>query len=81
MFNYRCYFLNDENRIVGVESGECRNDQGAVDWAFLMFRDRPRFPKFEIWDQSRMVFRASRRRDSTVIGSAPAQNSLVRSLP
>jgi hypothetical protein len=68
MHPYRCYFLNEADRIVNVEIGSCRDDAQAHDWGMALLRKRPRYPAVEIWDLERKVGRHVR--DERVVPSS-----------
>jgi hypothetical protein len=57
MADYRCYFLNDQRHIVGVEElGGCADDNEARKIAMTLLNDRPHYSGVAVWERSRKVF-------------------------
>ncbi len=56
---YRCYFLNQESHIVGVECIECHDDADARLMAAQLLSGQ-RYMAAEIWEEGRMVCRVER---------------------
>jgi len=57
MSNYRCYFLNDERHIVGVEElSVCENDSEARQMAMTFLNQRSQYCGVAVWDRYRKVF-------------------------
>jgi hypothetical protein len=65
MRDYRCYFINSEDRIVGAQDVEARTDTEAVARARDLVACPPRCT-MEIWEGSRLVRK-------NIWPSAPAQ--------
>ena len=60
---YRCYFLNERDRIEAYENIEADALQEAVDRAFALLRQQPKHHKaIEIWDGPNRLYPARRRR-------------------
>jgi hypothetical protein len=60
---YRCYILNETNRIARVEVGECSSDTEAVAWASRLSGTTPEHPAFELWEGVRVIYRQGRAGD------------------
>ena len=57
MSDYRCYLLNAERHIVGVEAiTECKDDAVARKIAITMLIERSQYSGVAVWDRSRKVF-------------------------
>lgn len=57
MPDYRCYFLNAERHIVGVEElHHCGNDTEARHAAMTLLNQRPHYCGVAVWERSRKVF-------------------------
>ena len=57
MPDYRCYFLNDQRHIVGVEAlTGCKDDAEARRLAMTLLKDRPLYSGVAVWELSRKVF-------------------------
>lgn len=62
MRSYRCYFLNQTNRIAGVEIIEAEADEDALIGAARLLGGQPRYRAIEVWDGARRVFPRARDR-------------------
>jgi hypothetical protein len=62
MPDYRCYLLDDTNRIVGVELQDCADDDAIVNWG-LVWLNENKASAVEIWDRGRLVHKQSRLTD------------------
>jgi hypothetical protein len=51
---YRCFLLNDENHIVGVEADGWESDERAREWA-MSFLGKRQSPRIELWEGGRKV--------------------------
>jgi hypothetical protein len=60
---YRCYILNETNRIARVEVGDCGNDTEAIAWGSRLSATSPERPAFELWEGMRVVYRQGRAGD------------------
>ena len=61
MVSYRCYFLNDHNRIAGVSDIAACSDQSAVAKALgALAREARHLTSVEVWQGVRMIERALR---------------------
>lgn len=56
MHLYRCYFLNDENRIKDFENIEADVRDDAVRRALAMLTQRPQHRGIEIWQRANRVY-------------------------
>jgi hypothetical protein len=54
MTAYRCYFLDENGKINGVDIVERETDAAAVEEAQRR-RDNSGYPKIEVWDRARLV--------------------------
>jgi len=52
---YRCYLLDEGNRIAAVEIIECRDDRAATRKAEEILAAHPGFRGTELWDRERRV--------------------------
>jgi hypothetical protein len=59
---YRCYFLNERDRIEAYENIEAHVVQEAVDRALALLRRQPKHKAIEIWDGPNRLYPARRRR-------------------
>ena len=59
---YRCYFLNERDRIEAYENIEAHVVQEAVDRALALLRRQPKHNAIEIWDGPNRLYPARRRR-------------------
>lgn len=59
MREYRCYFLNDRNGIGDVVAFTSLNDDDAERQARDRFGRQNEYPGFEIWEKTRLVYRAA----------------------
>ena len=59
---YRCYFLNERDRIEAHENIEAHAVQEAVDRALALLRQHPKHKTIEIWDGPNRLYPARRRR-------------------
>jgi hypothetical protein len=56
MADYRFYFLNVENKIVGVhETRDCTDDAHATEMAAELLAEKEKHPCVEIWDGPRKI--------------------------
>ena len=59
---YRCYFLNERDRIDGYENIEARALDEAVDRGLALLRQQPKHKAVEIWEGPNRIYPAKRRR-------------------
>jgi len=59
---YRCYFLNERDRIEAYENIEADALQEAVDRALALLRQQPKHKGIEIWEGPHRLYPARRRR-------------------
>ena len=59
---YRCYFLNERDRIEAYENIEAHAVQEAVDRALALLRQQPKHKAIEIWEGPHRLYPARRRR-------------------
>lgn len=53
----RCYFLNAERHIVGVEAiTDCADDTAARRIAMTLLNERPQYSGVAVWERSRKAF-------------------------
>ena len=58
MSNYRCYFLNHEDHIHGIEHLlDYQTDDDATETSLKLLDERTNHHGIEVWDGSRMVMR------------------------
>ena len=62
MHVYRCYFLNERDRIEAYENIEADALQEAVDRALALLRQQPKHKAIEIWEGPNRLYPARRRR-------------------
>ena len=62
MHAYRCYFLNERDRINGCEIIEARALDEAIDRALALLRQQPKHTAVEIWEGPNRLYPARRRR-------------------
>jgi hypothetical protein len=55
MPQYRCYFIDSEDHIRGVEALMEPNDTEAVVAALRLFTERNYYPGFEVWQGKRRL--------------------------
>lgn len=72
---YRCRFLDENRRLVGVEAAECADDGTAMRWAAKLCRRLPTAMSFEVWQQERIVGR-HRAVSASVIPLTPRYTSV-----
>jgi hypothetical protein len=58
MHIYRCFFLNEADRIKAAEIIEADAVSEAIDKALVMLRERPQHRTVEIWEGGRRLYRA-----------------------
>ena len=66
MIEFRCYFLNDRDRIAAVEMIDAVTVAAAIENADAKLRDRPGFWSVELWQRDRMVYRPKKFRATPV---------------
>ena len=59
---FRCYFLNERDRIEDYENIEADALQEAVDRALALLRQQPKHKAIEIWEGPHRLYPARRRR-------------------
>jgi hypothetical protein len=59
---YRCYFLNERDRIQASENIEAHALDDAIDRALALLRHQPNHKAIEIWDGPNRLYPARRRR-------------------
>lgn len=57
MTEYRCYLLNSQNKIQGVETVECENDTDALLKSSALLEKRNGYAAIEIWSGPRIIGR------------------------
>ena len=59
---YRCYFLNERDRIEAYENIEAHSLDKAMDRALALLRHQPKHTAIEIWEGPNRLYPARRRR-------------------
>jgi hypothetical protein len=59
---YRCYFLNERDRIEAYENIEAHALDEAIDRALALLRQQPNHKAIEIWEGPNRLYPARRRR-------------------
>ena len=59
---FRCYFLNERDRIEDYENIEALALDEAVDRSLALLRQQPKHKAIEIWEGPNRVYPARRRR-------------------
>jgi hypothetical protein len=59
---YRCYFLNERDRVLTYENIEARALDEAIDRALALLRQQPEHKRVEIWDGPNRLYPARTRR-------------------
>ncbi|HEX9463732.1 MAG TPA: hypothetical protein VGB82_14130 [Alphaproteobacteria bacterium] len=54
---YRCYFFNNDDYVLKVETADHPNDNTALDWCLLLWRAYPQYRAIEVWTEDRLVTR------------------------
>ncbi len=72
MLDFRCYLVNEQGFIVGVETFGGPNDDAALAWATGVLKDRKKFPQAEIWQLDRRLGLLTYANDQVTFVSASA---------
>ena len=59
---FRCYFLNERDRIEASENIEAHALDDAIDRALTLLRQQPNYKAIEIWEGPNRLYPARRRR-------------------
>lgn len=55
MPSYRCYFLDVTHHITQVETSECADDDGAIQWAKSIVPRRSSCHSAELWNRADLI--------------------------